>query len=145
MDIVSLFSLKEFLYINEIYINRINYISYSLLYNTCRFSQLFDLDISLRQIFCRISLAKRKDKQVLDVFKRFKFNVVVFFLTRCSFKRIYLQKLKKNLKIVLFLYSPGLARKARKARKHKVFGVLYWHLRKNLLQNLIINYNSYYD
>jgi len=65
------------------------------LYSTCRFSQLFDLEMSLRQIFCSSSLAKCSDMWVREVFI---FEAVAFF-SRFSFRRIYYGGLKDEIVI----------------------------------------------
>lgn len=57
-------------------------------YSTCRFSQLFDLLMSLRQIFCKISLAKFSDMCVREL-RIFMALWAAAFLSRVSFKRIY--------------------------------------------------------
>lgn len=56
-------------------------------YRTCRFSQLFDLLMSLRQIFCKISLAKFSDMCVREL-RIFMALWAAAFLSRVSFKRI---------------------------------------------------------
>lgn len=57
-------------------------------YRTCRFSQLFDLLMSLRQIFCKISLAKFSDMCVREL-RIFMALWAAAFLSRVSFRRIY--------------------------------------------------------
>lgn len=57
-------------------------------YRTCRFSQLFDLVMSLRQIFCKISLAKWSDMCVREL-RIFMACWAATFFSRVSFKRIY--------------------------------------------------------
>lgn len=61
---------------------------YVFFYRTCRFSQLFDLLMSLRQIFCKISLAKFSDMCVREL-RIFIAPWAAAFLSRVSFKRIY--------------------------------------------------------
>lgn len=66
-------------------------VSCFVFYSTCRFSQLLDLVMSLRQIFCKISLAKWSDMCVreLRIFIAF---CAAAFLSRVSFRRIYVMQ-----------------------------------------------------
>lgn len=57
-------------------------------YNTCKFSQLFDLLMSFRHIFCRISLAKCSLKLVFDPFILLFSFVIDFFFSNVSRSRI---------------------------------------------------------
>lgn len=63
------------------------------LYSTWRFSQLLDFVMSLRQIFCKISLAKWSDMCVreLRIFMAF---WAAAFLSRVSFRRICVMQTK---------------------------------------------------
>lgn len=78
--------LYVFVYLYNLYNENIKYLSW--IYSTCRFSQLFDLEMSLRQIFCRISLAKWSDMCVREL-RIFIALCAAAFLSRVSFKRIW--------------------------------------------------------
>lgn len=55
-------------------------------YKTCKFSQLFDLEMSLKQIFCSISLARCSDMCVFEL--RILLAACCAFFSRVSLRRI---------------------------------------------------------
>lgn len=87
-------------------------------YRTCKFSQLFDLVMSLRHIFCKISFAKWSDMCVFEL-RIFIALCAAAFRSRVSLSLIWKCNMEANIGYIYHLYIEFTIRPIRSRRISK--------------------------